>query len=244
MILPMEGDAAGVEARQAHGLSEHSGDRKCCRCSRRTGDGSRTSRMRPAAACSTSTCVRSPGPAASGACPRAAAAFRGGRPRSRELLFLQQLPERDGRAVRRRRRFIPRRQAAALVADEHSGRRPSQSRTTFIRTASGSRSSAAGMRTRPPTTRSCSSSISSTTCARSRRGPSNAAHPRHRCKLSPMPSHLGTRGRALRPGFGVRPSCDSRPGTACRGAHRSASSVRCDGKVDRGTAARDEAPAR
>ena len=48
-------------------------------------------------------------------------------------------------------------------------------RTTFTRMASAWRSWAAGMRARLPRTQSCSSSISSTTCARSRRGSSSAS---------------------------------------------------------------------
>ena len=73
---------ARMDARQAHRVSEHAGGRGGVRCSRRTADGSRTSRMKPAAA-SMSTCARSPGPAEDGASPRQAAAIRGGRPRAR-----------------------------------------------------------------------------------------------------------------------------------------------------------------
>ena len=57
-----------------------------------------------------------------------------------ELLFVERSRHDHGRAVRRRRRLVPRRHAADLVADEHSGcdsrRTP---RTICIRTASGSR---------------------------------------------------------------------------------------------------------
>ena len=61
-------------------------------------------------------------------------------------------------------------------------------------------------------------------------------------KLSPMPSHLVRTVALGALCLACRPRCDSRPGTACRGAHRGACAVRCDGEVNRAAAARDGGP--
>ena len=82
-----------------------------------------------------------PGPAEDGASPRRAASIHVWSMTTHELLFLNSDSRADhGRAARRRRRFLPRRDAADLVADQRAAVRPSRiPRTISIRTASESR---------------------------------------------------------------------------------------------------------
>ena len=111
---------ARLDARHAHGVSEHAGRRSGADVLAGRPLDRVPSRMRPAVA--DDVYVRPfPGPGGQWRISTTGGSYPRWSATAPELLFLKGSSQDHGRAVRRRRRLVPRRHAADLVADEHSG---------------------------------------------------------------------------------------------------------------------------
>jgi serine/threonine-protein kinase len=167
MILPMEGMPRADGRPASPGCFRTRRHPSMRRCSRRTADGLRTPRTKPAARMC--MCVRSAEPAGRGASPRCAASIRGGPPRRTSCCWSRRVKARSWPCR------TPSSASPSAPARRSPGRRPTFGATalgtTSTQTASGSRRQRPRSRPAAIRTRSSSSSTSSTTCARSRREP-------------------------------------------------------------------------